>query len=157
MGSYIFSVTVAGILCAIITSILGDKGTYGTIIKMLAGIFLAVTMISPLGNLRLGNLEQEIQDWRVDGNAVASQGQEMSTGAMIAIIKEETEAYILDKAASLGVTLSVEVMVEDGNVPRLSGVQLSGQVSPYARQQLSTWISNDLGISKENQKWIGSG
>ena len=88
---------------------------------------------------------------------MCSSDLEMSTGAMIAIIKEETEAYILDKAASLGVTLSVEVMVEDGNVPRLSGVQLSGQVSPYARQQLSTWISNDLGISKENQKWIGSG
>ena len=137
------------------TAILGEKSTHAAIIKMLAGIFLAVTVVRPLGDFRVGNLNDYFGDLNAGGEAAAASGIQMSQEAISSIIKSETEAYILDKAASLGVTLSVEVMVENGSVPQLSGVQLSGQVSPYARQQLSAMITDDLGIARENQEWIG--
>ena len=72
---------------------------------------------------------------------------------MADIIKAETEAYILDKASQLNVELSVEVTIDEENIP--TAVTLSGEVSPYARRQLQEIIESDLGIAKENQRWTG--
>ena len=79
---------------------------------------------------------------------------EVRNRALLAqIISEQTEAYILDKAADLHANLHVEVTVGEDNLP--TAVTLSGEASPYARRQIQAIIANDLGISKENQKWIG--
>ena len=74
---------------------------------------------------------------------------------MRTIIKGETEAYILDKAASLGVELEVDVLLEDMYPMAPKTVRLSGSVSPYVRNRLQNIIAEELGISKENQIWIG--
>ena len=59
----------------------------------------------------------------------------------------------MDKAADLHANLRVEVAVGEDNLP--VAVTISGEASPYARRQIQAMIANDLGISKENQKWIG--
>ena len=48
---------------------------------------------------------------------------------------------------------AVLMAVGEDNLP--TAVTLSGEASPYARRQIQAIIANDLGISKENQKWIG--
>ena len=83
----------------------------------------------------------------------AAMGENLARDSMADIIKEETEAYILDKAADLHANLRVEVAVGEDNLP--AAVTISGEASPYARRQIQAMIANDLGISKENQKWIG--
>lgn len=70
------------------------------------------------------------------------------------IIKVEAEAYILDKAAAMNVSLEVSVTVE-GDPPVPAAAQLSGEVSPYAKQQLEKILWEDLGISKEYLEWTG--
>ena len=70
-----------------------------------------------------------------------------------AIISAEVEAYILDKAASLGVDLNVEVWLNDTGLPE--SVALSGQIAPSDRQVLSQFIDHDLGVGEEAQTWIG--
>ena len=80
-------------------------------------------------------------------------GENLARDSMADIIKEETEAYILDKAADLHANLRVEVAVGEDNLP--AAFTISGEASPYARRQIQAMIANDLGISKENQKWIG--
>ena len=154
VGSYVLSVTAAGILCGIVASILGEKSSYSGIIKMMAGIFLAVSVVKPLVNIRLGNLDGYLTDLNTDGLEAAEAGIQMSKDAINTIIKSKVEAYILDKAESLGVKLSVEVRVENGSVPQISGVRLTGPISPYAKQQLSGIICADLGIAREKLKWI---
>ena len=88
-----------------------------------------------------------------DAEDAAAMGENLARDSMADIIKEETEAYILDKAADLHANLHVEVIVGEDNLP--TAVTLSGEASPYARRQIQAIIANDLGISKENQKWIG--
>ena len=88
-----------------------------------------------------------------DAKDAAAMGEKLARDSMADIIKEETEAYILDKAADLHVNLHVEVTVGEDNLP--TAVTLSGEASPYARRQIQAIIANDLGIAKENQKWIG--
>ena len=153
VGTYILSVTAAGILCGIVTSILGEKSSYSGVIKMMAGIFLAVSVVKPLVNIRLGSADGYLSDLNIDGQTAAEVGIQMSEDAMNSIIKSKVEAYILDKAASLGVKLSVEVRVENGSIPQISNVRLTGPISPYAKQQLSSILCADLGIAKEKLKW----
>ena len=88
-----------------------------------------------------------------DAKDAAAMGENLARDSMADIIKEETEAYILDKAADLHAKLHVEVTVGEDSLP--TAVTLSGEASPYARRQIQAIIANDLGIAKENQKWIG--
>ena len=88
-----------------------------------------------------------------DAEDAAAMGENLARDSMADIIKEETEAYILDKAADLHANLRVEVAVGEDNLP--AAVTISGEASPYARRQIQAMIANDLGISKENQKLIG--
>lgn len=88
-----------------------------------------------------------------DAEDAAAMGENLARDSMADIIKEETEAYILDKAADLHANLRVEVAVGEDNLP--AAVTIFGEASPYARRQIQAMIANDLGISKENQKWIG--
>ena len=88
-----------------------------------------------------------------DAEDAAAMGENLARDSMADIIKEETEAYILDKAADLHANLHVEVTVGEDNLP--VAVTISGEASPYARRQIQAIIANDLGIAKENQKWIG--
>ena len=79
----------------------------------------------------------------------------MADDALRQIIKTETEAYILDKAAQFDLQLDVQVALTDDVMPVPESVQLTGSVSPYVKSRLQILISNDLGIPKEQQLWTG--
>lgn len=41
---YLLSITAAAVICSLITGIMGKKGTYAAIVRMLCGLFMAITM-----------------------------------------------------------------------------------------------------------------
>lgn len=147
------AVVAAAVICGIVRRLLGEKGTQGALAKMLTGIFLALTVVSPLAKIKLGGLADVIADHQAAGLSAAAQGEEMTRQALSQSIKSSTEAYILDKAAALGVELTVEVELNDEDVPSPCGVRLTGQMSPYAKRKLSGILTEDLGIEKEQQTW----
>lgn len=152
--SYLLSVVAAAVICGIVTRLLGEKGTQGAVAKLLTGIFLALTVISPLAKVKLDRLTDLTESYRVDGFTAAAAGEEMTREALAQSIKAQSEAYILDKATALEVTLAVEVTLTDEDIPVPCEVRLSGQVSPYAKNKLAGIIAEDLGIGKECQTWI---
>lgn len=121
--------------------------------KLICGLFLAYTVLSPISRVDFSNLPDFSLGYMGDAEDAAAMGENLARDSMADIIKEETEAYILDKAADLHANLHVEVTVGEDNLP--TAVTLSGEASPYARRQIQAIIANDLGIAKENQKWIG--
>lgn len=147
---YLLSVTAVSILCGIISTLVGKKGVVSSILKLLMGTVLALTVIHPLVNLQITQFHWYIDGLSTDVQAAVSHGEDMSVQAMEGIIKSETQAYILDKAASLEVDLDVDVILND-MVP--AEVHLSGPVSPNARTQISDWIADNLGIPREAQHW----
>ena len=78
----------------------------------------------------------------------------MAKDAAGEIIKARTQAYILDKARSLDVALTVEVFLDDATIPAPCGVRIEGAISPYAKKVLSQMMKDDLGIPPEEQIWI---
>ena len=48
---YLLSITAAAVICAIINALSGKKGTTSAVVKLLSGLFLTLSVISPLLNL----------------------------------------------------------------------------------------------------------
>lgn len=155
LKQYLLAVTAAAILCAIVNGLMGEKGTLGAAVRLLTGIFMILTLASPLVRLRLDGLEEITSDISGCADAITASGENSAREAMAEIIKSRTEAYILDKAESLDVRLSVQVELDEGSPPAPKAVRLNGNVSPYAKGVLSDMITRDLGIAPEDQIWNG--
>lgn len=154
-GRYIVSVSAAAILCGILKSILPSKGTHAAILRLVSGIFLSLVTIQPLAHVDLVALPAISDAYVSEAQSAAAQGEFQSRRAAADIIKAQAEAYILDKARLLHGELTVEVTLSDGEPPIPVSVRLTGSISPYAKSRLSAILQEDLGISKENQIWIG--
>lgn len=152
---YVISVTAAAILCGILKSVLPGKDAMAGMLRLITGIFLAFTVIKPLAQVELADLPVLSSDYLSEAQAASADGEKIASDAMAAIIKQQAEAYILDKARSMNLRLTVTVTVSDDTLPTPVGVRLSGAVSPYARSCLERVIEEDLGIAKENQIWTG--
>lgn len=152
---YFISITAAAVLCACVRSIAGDKGTAARIVKLICGLFLAFTVIQPVAEVKITDLVIFTADIQAEADAAVSTGEDFARESMAGIIKSETEAYILDKAQAFRAAIQVEVTVSDDIQPVPQEVRITGSVSPYVRAQLQSIIENDLGITKEDQIWIG--
>lgn len=148
MRQYFLSVIAAALICGILGSFLKKN----KILNLLCGLLLVITIIRPLLSMELPELPE--LGISFDAGDAVSEGKRIARDTIEGIITADTEAYILDKAEALGVTLTVEVMTEiyDG-CPVPVAVTLSGEISPEDRQALSQIIEDDLSISKENQIW----
>ena len=149
---YLLAVIAAAILCSVVTQLVGRESFLGTAIKLITGVFMLIVLISPITGLRI-QPEKIFSDISLDAEAITTDAANSSRESMAAIIKEQTQAYILDKADSCGVSLSVEVILSDGDIPEPVSVVLSGDISPYNKKVLTQTIEKDLGIPSEVQIW----
>ena len=153
VGAYILRITAAAVICGLISGIVGTKGALAAVVKLMTGLFLCFTVISPFLKVNVGNLSEYLEDLQVSGDEIVADGETAAKKELETIIKFKTEAYILDKAASYGAVLAVEVTVDTSLVPVPNGIRISGGISPYGKKQLQQIIANDLGIALEAQIW----
>lgn len=154
MKQYFISITTCAILCAIVTGISGKDNVSSKIVKMLCGLFLTFTLIRPVTEIRFDEFTYYSHTFSENTQAVIAAGEDYRINQLSAIIKEETEAYILDKAQALNCTLDVEVIVEKSDQPVPTEVYITGNLSHSAKETLRQVIEEDLHIAKENQIWI---
>jgi len=152
--SYFISITVCAILCSLLTGMFEKKDSLYKIVKMISSLFLIFTLIRPVTEIRLDKINLLVDEVSDNAQAAISTGEDYRMDSLAAIIKEETEAYILDKAQTLQCTLDVEVIVKKSEPPVPSEVYITGSLSPAAKQTLQQIIEDDLHIAKENQIWI---
>ena len=152
LRQYVISVAAAALICGIVSGMV-QNGAAKELVRLLCGLFLAVTALHPLVKLDLSNLGEFALPYTQEAESVAAMGENMARESMADIIKAESEAYILDKAAELNAEITAQITVGDYQAP--TAAKLSGEVSPYARQRLEKILESDLGIAKENQLWTG--
>ena len=153
LAQYIYRVCGAAVICAVIRH-LTKISKHAGICKMLSGIFLLLTLLSPIADLRLGDLSQMLPDVSYEVERAVEQGKASYQNELARCISERVETYILDKGAQLGVSLSVQVELSEDPMPVPARVRLEGNVSPYAKSRLQQILANELGIGKEDQIWI---
>lgn len=147
---YLLSVTAAALICGILNGLTNNKGSIHKIIKLLCGFFLAASVIKPVVDVRIDDFYRFTQDLTVSSELAVTHGEEMAADEMKRIIKEKTEAYILDKAKALGAEIAVDVTLQDYIPER---VTIVGDVSPFVKSSLSESITEELNIPSEEQIW----
>lgn len=154
MRQYVISVTTAAIVCGMLTAML-KKGPMQSLVKLLCGFFLAFTFLNPIGRLRIDPIPDDLGMDYSTASETAKEGERLARNSLEQIIKQRFEAYILDKASDLNLSVEVEVILSDGELPVPQGVQIRGLVPEPAKGRLEAYLEDDLGIAKENQTWIG--
>lgn len=151
LGEYVISLSCASVAAGIVLSLIGNS-EHESLIRLLCGIFLTITALSPFTDLQILDFSELTQSSVTQASQATALGKKMAAEAMAEIIKEEMEAYILDKAIAWTSELEVSVQLSDG-IP--ISVELDGDITPEGKQILSQMIADELGISKENQQWTG--
>lgn len=154
LQNYLQSICVTAVICAIAGSILGGKSFTSGIIKIISGVFLLITLISPLMAVRIRDVEEYFRDVQFQSQNAANTGAEMASEELKERIIKNSQAYILEEAVRLELDVDVEVKLSDDVPPKPCQVKIIGEVSPYKKTVLSSYIVNHLGIPMENQQWM---
>ena len=150
---YFLSVICVVVLCGLMQLLL-PSGTAGALLKLICGLLVMITVVRPLlqdrffqWDLALENIhrEQELAIW---------EGENYSRESLRKIIMEKTQAYILNKASELGADITVELELSRDSPYLPKKVTLFGTITPYAKQQMAEFMESELGIAKEDQRWI---
>lgn len=152
IANYILSLCCGAIICSIILSVGNSGGAGGSLRRMICGLFLAFLAISPLRDIDLQEFAEEIHTYTDDAEDAANAGIAQTEDAVAAVISQQAEAYILDKAAALSLELEVCVNVDEETMLPTS-VELSGDASPSQKQVLTDYIRETLGIEENDQQW----
>lgn len=153
ISQYLLSIICTALLLSIANNLLDAKGALGAAIKLLTGLVLTSVIIAPWSDIRLDTLQSIFTDMQVHASTVVQEGNNIAQFEISALIKERTEAYILDKARSLGLDVAAEVMYDESMPQSIHTVRIVGDASPYARQRLKQTICDDLAVAEENIIW----
>lgn len=149
---WLLTIISASILCALADSLM-PAGAVKRVGRLVCGLVLLCAVLSPLAELDLAGG----QDWLEDYFAglelrQAELGSQVNEGMKV-IIEEKYAAYIVDKAAEMGLTCTVRVscrMGEDGlYVP--DRMAAAGSFSDVEQSRLTQIVQEDLGVPLERQ------
>lgn len=153
LGRYIFSVTTAAIIFSILQSLLHKNSAAAMLVRLIGGLFLTFTVISPVIDFDLDSILE--QSWAYTSHAedIAAAGQTIAAEQRSQRIKEQCETYIIDKAMSYQTQLDVDITLTNDEMPLPSAVLLKGNISPYVKSIIATWIQDEMGIPEDHQIW----
>lgn len=152
MGEYVRNITCTALILSALGSI---SGTADGVRKVVFGLVLGFLVIAPIRNLEAGALVPLPEILYQQGEAVRDAATDQKNEALRQVIKENVESYILVEASSLGTDVQVEQIELDRDTMVPVSVSISGDLSAFDQQQLSSYLSKELGIGKEGQIWIG--
>lgn len=153
-GEYIYTVIVAAVFSAVLQTILPEKGTAKSMIRLTLGVFLFIVILSPFIKVRVDGMLAYVSNIETDASTIIAEAQENTAQEIRGVILQNTEAYILGKAADLGADIRVEITLQEDGSFTPKWIKITGAISPMAKKQLSAVIKSDLGISEELQTWV---
>ena len=153
MKGYILSVIAAAIICAVVRALLTEQSATGKVVRLLSGVLMAVTVISPLAHISFDRVGDYFDSISYQSDTYVAEGEAAAQESLAGVIKDQTESYILDKAEGYGASLSADVMLGADDLP--VSVRLAGRISPYGKLRLQELLETELGIGRGDQIWIG--
>ena len=150
---YILGIIAAAFVCGIVLCF-AEKSREGPLLKLICGLVLTFSLVKPILNIRLGDWTSLGIDFQTEAWEAAEDGRQRGEDTLRKLIKQETEAYIMDKAKEMDLEIRVTVTLSDQALPSPVAASIEGVLPPYGKAKLSQILLKELGIPKENQKWI---
>ena len=152
LRSWILSLTGTALVCAAALR-LTPESRVKPVVRLLCGVCMAAALLGPpVGAALVEAYPLELARYRAQGAAIAGEGTAARRELDRDIIERETEAYILDKARSMGVPLTavrVALRWSASGVWLPEGAELTG---PYSAA-LARILEAELGIPQTAQNW----
>ncbi len=122
------------------------------LIRTITGVLLLLVLLRPLLRIDLEDMSTAVQE------ALSSQGITEDYHALYEKKLREhiistTEAYIREKASSIGAEIRVEVDLREDPYPTPSSVRITGALTPHQQELLRDYLTRELGIDPGNQRW----
>ena len=152
LRQYVIAAVAAGLLCGVINRLTQISGCR-EVVRVLCGVFMTIVLLQPICGLGDTSWEFLFSGFERQAEEVVSDGVLAADSMKEEIIKQQTEAYILDKAAAMGAEVDVSVTVGEDCIP--VSARISGAVSPLIRSRLTDMLESELGIPGEHQQWTG--
>ena len=151
---WLLSLLTVSVVCALAQTLM-PPGPVKGVGRLVCGLALLCTVLSPLPGLDLAGGQRWLEDWfaglEEQKQALSRQAEEERK----VIIEEKYAAYIVDKAAQLGLTCTVRVTcrTEEDGLCLPCRVEVSGLSGREEQEQLSQVIRQDLGVPLARQSY----
>ena len=150
---YLLSLVCVSRLTALVLTLV-PKGGVRRSAAIACALLLAITALRPLGGFDTESIASALSRARMEAESARTGVEVRNRELVSAIIKQNSEAYILDKASQLGLDVEAEVEVTaDGSYPYPSAVTLTGSAPDALRRELTRYIEDNLAIAEERQTW----
>ena len=134
-----------------VAQLLVPPGNLREIASFVGGLILLAAMMQPLLKIDLSDIQMDFSSYQEAVEQRQAELKNTQKEELTSLIEAETEAYISDKAKSMGLTLKVRVTAEadEGGMPVPVRVEITG---PWSGG-LSGWLETELGLPAERQVW----
>lgn len=149
IGRYLLQIVAAAILCGIIGN-LCNSSAFDSLIRLILGAVMLLAVTKPIRNHQFFDIDFDFDAITAHGEQIIAQGENSAKNAMSQIISEKVNTYVENKASCWGADVQVQTAIKNG-IP--DTITISGEVSPYVRTQLASWIEAEIGIKGEALDW----
>ncbi len=148
---YFIALASTALIGVTVTALIKDE-RIRMIIQTMVGVLLLLVILKPISVIDPEALAQQI------GEAFQEEFQmtdyeTLYQDKLRQQVASTTEGYIQKKAESIGATLSAQVEVCDSGYPSPEKVRISGILTGEQRRILQDYITQEIGIPMENQRW----
>lgn len=146
---WLLGVLSISLVCALADALM-PRGGVKRVGQLVCGLVMALAILAPVADLDLDGGQRWLEDYLAGVGRREDELEEQVNMGMKTIIEERYAAYILDKAAGLGLSCSVRVTCEtDGEGLWLPvRAELTGAASPEARAELAGLLEKELGLTE---------
>ncbi len=153
---YLLGIVAVCLIASIAKQLLGVSKHYKALGNTIIGIFIVLSILSPVVSApwrtdHLGDtgFEYSFEQISMDAESFKQQAMRQS-------ITNQTEAYIWNKARELSLEIDIQIALSDTYPYEPIKIYIWGNASPYAKEQLSIYLKEEIGIAKEAQMWMGA-
>ena len=154
LRDWILGLTAAAVLASC-AQLLTPKGPIEKVTGFVCSLMLTAALLSPLMELDIDAFSWSLSTYRQRVAQLTEELESREKRLIGTYIENQCAAYILDEAHVLGVTggkAEVSAKWDNENwVPYEASVTMT--VTPEQKQDLSNWMTVQLGIPVERQRW----
>ena len=151
LRTYLLGIAVTAVAVTLLSALL-KEGVIRRAVQLAGGVVLILAVLGPLLRNGLDAFGSYLAELKMREDALQTGIEVENTDVLERIIRRETEAYILDKAAALGAEVTVTVTVEQGgHYPYPYTATVEGKLTDAQRNALSEDLELSLAIPKERQ------
>lgn len=152
---WLLTVIGASLICALADALM-PPGAVRRVGRLVCGLVLLGAILSPLTQLDLPGGQRWLEDYLASLEAREEDLTETVNSQMKVIIEREYAAYIVDKAARLGLTCDprVECGLSEEGLYLPVRVRVTGALTEEERARIAGMIAEDLGVPESEQLYI---